>query len=88
MVRYSHLYSERRPLVKLKKGIVFGGGRKLALAVCLVALAGAAHATTYYSGKGGSDGSLSQAVTWYEVSSWLLIVRWRVSTLGHPSLLV
>ncbi|MBO7686742.1 MAG: hypothetical protein J6V72_10170 [Kiritimatiellae bacterium] len=51
--------------MKLKKGIVFGGGRKLALAVCLVALAGAAHATTYYSGKGGSDGSLSQAVTWY-----------------------
>ncbi len=50
--------------MKLQKGIVFGEP-KFALAVCLVALAGAAHATIYYSGKGTANGSLSTAVKWY-----------------------
>ena len=52
--------------MKLQKGIVFGE-RKLALAVCLVALAtSAAHAATYYSGAGASNGTtLSQIVKWY-----------------------
>ena len=36
VVRYLHLYMERRPLVKLQKGIVLGEGHKLALAVGLV----------------------------------------------------
>ena len=31
MVRYTHLYRERRPFVKLQKGIVPGKGCKLAL---------------------------------------------------------
>ena len=53
--------------MKLQKGIVLGGGRRLALAVCLVALAtGSAHATFYYSGKGAANGTtLSSIVKWY-----------------------
>ncbi len=54
--------------MKLQKGIVLGEGRKLALAVGLVALAtGAAYATTYYSGKGDSTtgSTLSKIVKWY-----------------------
>ena len=53
--------------MKLQKGIVLGGGRKLALAVGLVALAtGAAHATTYYSGAGAANGyTLAEVVKWY-----------------------
>ena len=52
--------------MKLQKGIVLGEGRKLALAMCLVALTtGAAHATTYYSGNGSANGTLDQAVKWY-----------------------
>ena len=50
--------------MKLQEGIFFGR-RKLALAVCLVALAGAAHATTYYSGRGSANGTLATAVKWY-----------------------
>ena len=53
--------------MKLQKETFLGGGRKLALAVGLVALAtGAAHAATYYSGKGASNGTvLSTIVKWY-----------------------
>ena len=65
MVRYLHLYRKRRPIVKLQEGIFFGR-RKLALAVCLVALAtGSAHATIYYSGRGSANGTLATAVKWY-----------------------
>ena len=67
MVRYSHLYRERRPLVKLKKGIVFGGGRKLAFALCLVALSGvyADGLTPMYGKASGTQGSIATCVTWY-----------------------
>ena len=51
--------------MKLKKGIVLEGGRKLALAVGLVLATGAACAATYYSGAGESNGNLSTAVKWY-----------------------
>lgn len=53
--------------MKLQKGIVLGKGRNLALFVCLVALAtGASGGTTYYSGKGASNGTvLSTIVKWY-----------------------
>ena len=51
--------------MKLQEGIFFGR-RKLALAVCLAALAtGSAHATIYYSGRGSANGTLATAVKWY-----------------------
>ena len=70
MVRYPHLYKERRPFVKLQEGIAFGRGRKLALFVCLAALAGvyADGLTPMYGNTAGSDynnKTIQQTVTWY-----------------------
>ncbi len=53
--------------MKLQKEIVLGKGRNFTIFVCLLALAtGASGGTTYYSGKGASNGTvLSTIVKWY-----------------------
>ena len=67
MVRYLHLYRERRPLVKLKNEIVLGMGCKLAIAVCLLALAGAYAdgLTPMYGKASGTQGDIATTVAWY-----------------------